>query len=77
MIKDIATVCYHNLAIDVNKTIYAWGYNVRHQCCDGSIQSVLEPKLIEALKDYQVDTIRCGYDLSYCRTCTECGKHFI
>ena len=74
-IRDIATGCYHNLAVDENWRIYAWGYNFRSQCGDGGTQSVLEPKLIETLKDYQVDTIRCGYHLSYCGT--KCGKHFI
>ena len=36
---------------------------------------VRTPKLIPALKDYEIDLIRCGYSASYCRT--KCGKHFM
>ena len=42
-IQDVATDCYHNLAVDENRKIHAWGYNFRYQCGDGSLESVLEP----------------------------------
>ena len=33
------------------------------------------PTLIEDLKGFKVDTIRCGYKHSYVRT--KCGKHYL
>ena len=45
------------------------------QCGDGTDVYVDEPKVIEALKEYKVDIIRCGAAHSFCRT--QCGKHFL
>ena len=75
-IVDIACGSDHNLALDVNGRIYSWGWNEHGQCGDGKMENeILEPKLIESLKGYRINLIRCGYCHSYCRS--ECGKHFI
>ena len=54
--------------------IYSFGANHKGQCGHGNTESG-NTKLIQSLKQYKVDLIRCGYNLSYCRTV--CRKHFI
>ena len=74
-IIDIATGYGHSLALDSDNNIYSWGYNSDGQCGDGCNENLIVPKIIESLKEYKIDLIRCGYLMSYCRSI--CGKHFI
>ena len=82
-IIDIETGYGHSLALDSDNNIYSWGFDSHGQCGNGTESeddNILytnwsEPVLIETLKDYKIDLIRCGHEMSYCKT--ECGKHFI
>ena len=74
-IIDIAAGAFHNLAVDVNCKVYSWGGNKYGQCGHGVKSLNVLPKLIEELKDYQANTIRCGQYHSYISS--ECGKHYL
>ena len=74
-IADIASGSQNSLAVDINGRLYAWGFNIHGECGDGTQDRVMVPKLVEALKKYKVELIRCGYNISYCKTV--CNKHFI
>ena len=67
-IVDIETGWWHSLALDTNGKVYEWG-GVGHS------NSITVPVLVEDLKEYKVDLIRCGSRTSYCKTV--CDKHFI
>ena len=54
------------MALDTNGKLYSW----RRHCKNISL-----PVLVENLKEYKVDLIRCGYYNSYCRTI--CVKHCV
>ena len=74
---DIDAGMTHNLAVDINGRVYSWESNQYGEC---GVETVSDkegilPTLIEDLKDYKVDTIRCGPYHSYVRT--ECGKHYL
>ena len=73
-IVDIATGYSHSLAVDIAGRIYSWGFNGYGECGNGKDNVVNEPVLIETWKDYQIDTIRCGKGLSYCKS--KCGALF-
>ena len=74
-IIDIASGANFNLALDDLGRVYSWGVNTSGQCGCGTGDNVFEPELIEALKDYKIEEIKCGYYHSYCRS--ECGKRFL
>ena len=63
------------MALDTNGRVYAWGFNNRGQCGVGHKNSIRVPVLVEDLREYEVDLIRCGYSMAYCRTV--CDKHFV
>ena len=74
-IIEIFAGVYHNLCIDECGRVYSWGHNYRGQCGHGHRNHVLNPKLIDALRYYVVDKIKCGFHSSYCRT--RCGRHYL
>ena len=75
-IKDIACGNSHSLAIDVEGKVYSWGQNDDGQCGLDNIYDVVDiPELIEEIKEYKVEVIKCGNAHSYVRT--ECNKHFM
>ena len=74
-IKDIAVGYSYNLAVDTDGKVYSWGTNIYGQCgtCDDEYMNV--PTLIEDLKEYEIDLIRCGHHHSYVKT--SCDKHYL
>ena len=75
-IVDIASGYSHSLALDINGRLYAWGKNTKGECGgERERDVVMTPKMVQSLKEYEIDEIRCGYNMSYCRT--KCGKDFI
>ena len=74
-IVDIFAGSFHNLVLDNKGRIYSFGYNRDGQCGNGNTKSVLTPQMIEYLKEYVVVEIKCGYNMSYCKT--ECGKNYL
>ena len=59
-IVDIVTACYHSLALDTNGKVYSWEYNNEGQCGVGHSKTIKVLVLVEDLKEYKVDSIRCG-----------------
>ena len=74
-IVDIVSTFFHSLALDTNGKVYSWGSNNYGQCGVGRSNYIRAPVLVEDLKEYKVDLIRCALHNSYCRTV--CGKHFL
>lgn len=76
-IVDIACCSDAALALDVNGRVYAWGYNHQGQCAigDNIPRRIYTPRLIDALIDYDIDLIRCGYN--HCTARSKCGNHWI
>ena len=74
-ITDVQCGENHIVALDMNGKLYSWGGYAEllghgEDYTEGEI-----PKLIERLKDYVVDLIRCGVRHTYART--TCGQHFM
>eukprot|EP01084_Bolivina_argentea_P177780 307438_1 len=65
-IKEITCGFDHNLALDYNNNVYAWGYNAYLQCGYDVSRQCLTPQLINPLKD--IAEIDCGSHHSYCKT---------
>ena len=74
-IVDISSGSDFTLALDSHGNIYAWGRNRPGQCGTGNQQDVYVPRLLDSLKEYEIELIRCGYHHGYCRS--KCGKHWI
>ena len=74
-IKDIESGNYHNLAVDIYGRLYSWGNHQYGQCGVAADCYYCLPTLVEDLKDYEVDKIRCGSYHSYVRT--KCGRHYL
>ena len=77
-IKDIQCGASHSLALDVDGMVYSWGYNGAGECGVGAVMTeneITEPMMIEDLKEYKVEIIRCGVTHNYVRT--ECNKHYM
>ena len=77
VISDIECGQGHSLALDVKGRVYSWGFNFLGQGGHGGddYNDIIKPKRIEAVMEYTVDTIKCGFEHSYCKTV--CGKHFL
>eukprot|EP01084_Bolivina_argentea_P129851 229297_1 len=75
LIKDIKCGEKHTLAVDYNNNIYSWGRNFHGQCGDGSKYDIAIPKLIVALKDYNIVNINCGLYHSHAQT--DDNKHYL
>ena len=68
----------HNLAIDVDGNLYAWGDNQYGQCGISDKRydkEVIIPSLVFMKDKHCVIEIDCGYDHSYCLT--DDGLHFL
>ena len=74
-IVDISIGCLHSLVLDDQGRIYSFGHNNYRQCGVGDTRTVPVPKMIKSLKDFKVVEIKCGGNMSYCKT--ECGKNFL
>ena len=84
-IIDIATGDKKNLVLDEKCNVYSWGGDKaqcpvhRHQTRNNELISDIchhcDPVLVESLKDYKIDVIKCGYQHSYCRTSE--GYHYM
>ena len=77
-IRIVDIVCGNDfcMALDINGRIYTWGRNSLG-CCGicKFVAKVYMPTLVEALSEYKVVEIKCGYHHSYCKT--ECGQHYV
>eukprot|EP01083_Nonionella_stella_P113357 334164_1 len=74
-VKDMKCGLYHNLVVDEEDKIYAWGYNGEGQCGDGRTEHIHTPQLIDCLREYDIENIECGALHSYCSTFDD--EHFL
>ena len=52
---------YHNLSLDCNGQVYAWGRNEWGECGDGTTIEILStPKIVETLKNVDILDIKAG-----------------
>ena len=63
----------HILALDENGRVYSWGNNSDGQC--GRLDGTGEPRMVEMLKEFEVEVIRAGEYHSYFGS--KCGKSFM
>ena len=74
-IKDIKCGGNYNLAIDNKNKVYSWGHNHHGQCGNGTTNDIFIPKLIDSLKLYDIEKIKCGETHSY--VCTNNGNNYL
>ena len=73
-IRDICCGLHHSLAIDFDNKIYGWGDNSYCQC--GLVGTTIAvPMMIDAFKDMNVKSMKCGDFHSY--VCTMEGDHYL
>ena len=75
-IMEICVGCSHSMAINDLYNVYVWGNNHRDQCGVGREESaILEPLMVETLKDYKIIEIKASGENSYARS--EDDRHWL